>query len=149
MVAQRVRRLVAAALLAAVIMASGPAGAVDGGVELHGADIVPAPTALVLWPAEVRADAWRLSGCEAPGGDPATHNRADPEGGSVGLWQVNVGWLTGRNRLPGWPRHSVGEAVEVLADPWVNAAAAVAVWRDAGGRFGRDWIVCSRRLGLR
>ena len=86
------------------------------------------------FPPEEVYNAMAIMACESMG-DPRAHNKKDPSGGSVGLFQING---------------VHGLSFEDRADPETNIAWAA--WHH--GRVGRwgtswGWYNCARKLGIR
>lgn len=72
---------------------------------------------------------WRESRCL-----PDVENLADPWGGSIGLTQVNRGWVR-------WLREGgVIEHSSDLFSPRANLAAALAIYHYACARHGQCWV---------
>ena len=92
------------------------------------------------WPASELAYgteiAWRESRCY-----PWVHNAKDPNGGSVGLFQINQFWcLPNRYTKRGWLQdQGVLESCDDLYHATLNIRAALAIWKYAEDKHGNGW----------
>jgi len=84
-------------------------------------------------------------------GDPLALNLSPSEahGGSVGLFQIAADNLAGRYRIDGlkdWPHTTMSEARSLLTDPFINVAAAHAMW--SASSWLPAWAAQKKRCNL-
>jgi hypothetical protein len=100
-------------------------------------------TAIMLeqgWPASELAYgteiAWRESRCF-----PWVLNAKDPQGGSIGLFQINRFWCLPNRWTPnGWLQdQGIIESCDDLYHATLNIRAALAIWKYADAKHGNGW----------
>jgi hypothetical protein len=89
------------------------------------------------FPARVVDDALRLVFYESSGDPNAVHLNTNGTL-EVGLFQMNSGNMQGFgvNTLERWR--------ELMSHPETNVKAALRLWREAGERFGKDWVTARK-----
>lgn len=92
------------------------------------------------WPADQWAYAgeivWRESRCQ-----PWQLNNLDPNGGSIGLFQINQFWcLPNRYTKIGWlQEQGVLDSCDDLYNATLNIRAALAIWQYSEDKHGNGW----------